>query len=459
MRALIYCRISRDVAEQGLGVARQEKDCRALIERHGWDLVGVYTDNDISAYSGKKRPSYNAVCKLIADGEIDVLVAWHTDRITRSVKELEQLIDVLNAAKCQVSTVQSGLVDLSTPSGRMTARIIGSVARYESEHKSERIRRKHLELAQAGSQAGGGARPYGYAPDRATIIDSEAVVIRDVVARLLAGESLRSLCAVLKAQGTPTSTGDAQWSASSLKRMATSARIAGLRSHHGVVTGPAAWPGIITPDEHYRIRALLEDPARRVLSGGRQRRLLTGLLICQLCGTKLVGGASDGRSGYVCGTGNSLNGCGKIRISGERLDELITEAVFVRLDTPAMADAVANRGTVAPVVVDVELERIEARRIELADMWAAGDIDRASWKAATAKLQEQADAVTAALRADVRSSAITPRLTDLRGSWEGLTADQRRATLAALIDSIVITPAVRGVPRFDGRRASVNWKF
>ena len=166
----------------------------------------------------------------------------------------------------------------------------------------------------------------------------------------------------------------------------------------------------------------------------------------------------DGKACYVCATGVGAHGCGQIRILGEPLDELIINAVFAVLDTPEMADAVANRGSAAPVVVDVELERIEARRTELADMWAAGDIDRASWKAATAKLQEQADAVAVALRADVRNSAITPRLHDLRGSWEGLTVDQRRATLAAVIDNVTIGPAIRGLGRFDGRRATVNWK-
>jgi site-specific DNA recombinase len=51
------------------------------------------------------------------------------------------------------------VLDLSTPSGRMVARQLGAVARYESEHKSERQRRKHQELAEASKSSGGGARP------------------------------------------------------------------------------------------------------------------------------------------------------------------------------------------------------------------------------------------------------------------------------------------------------------
>ena len=49
LAAAIYARISRDREGAGLGVERQEADCRALAERLGWDVVAVYVDNDISA--------------------------------------------------------------------------------------------------------------------------------------------------------------------------------------------------------------------------------------------------------------------------------------------------------------------------------------------------------------------------------------------------------------------------
>ncbi|MEU6424774.1 recombinase family protein [Microbispora sp. NPDC046973] len=56
-RAAICCR-SQDRAGAGLGVARQEADCRVLAERRGRQVVDVYSDNDVSAYSGSPRPSW-----------------------------------------------------------------------------------------------------------------------------------------------------------------------------------------------------------------------------------------------------------------------------------------------------------------------------------------------------------------------------------------------------------------
>ena len=68
----------------------------------------------------------------------------------------------------------AGEFDLCTPEGRLTARIVGSVARKESEDKSRRIRRKHVELAKAGKVSGGGRRPFGFESDRVTIREDEA---------------------------------------------------------------------------------------------------------------------------------------------------------------------------------------------------------------------------------------------------------------------------------------------
>ncbi|HYZ02002.1 MAG TPA: recombinase family protein, partial [Candidatus Binatia bacterium] len=58
MVAGIYTRISMDRVGGGLGVERQEQDCRELCGRRGWEVAETYRDNDISAYSGKKRPAY-----------------------------------------------------------------------------------------------------------------------------------------------------------------------------------------------------------------------------------------------------------------------------------------------------------------------------------------------------------------------------------------------------------------
>jgi len=80
----IYCRISRarrtDGTVEVLGVERQEPPARALVERMGGTVHKVYTDNDLSAYSGKRRPSYEAMLADARAGVITGIAAWHPAR-------------------------------------------------------------------------------------------------------------------------------------------------------------------------------------------------------------------------------------------------------------------------------------------------------------------------------------------------------------------------------------------
>ncbi|MDE3192206.1 MAG: recombinase family protein, partial [Chloroflexota bacterium] len=252
--AAIYCRISDDRVGAGLGVARQEEDCRALARGTGWSVARVYTDNDLSAYSGKRRPAYRTLLEDIKSGGLDGVLAWHPDRLHRSPRELEEFIDAVDVAGIPILTVQAGQYDLSTATGRMTARIAGAVARHESEHKSERVRRKHEELAQGGMVSGGGDRPFGYDDDRTTIRASEAALLSDAARRVLAGESIRGIVREWNSRGIRTTAGR-PWYTTALRRLLVSGRIAGQREHNGEIVGPAVWKGIIKPIESARLRA------------------------------------------------------------------------------------------------------------------------------------------------------------------------------------------------------------
>ncbi len=155
LAAALYVRISQDRAGDELGVKRQREDCEKLAKARGWEVGEVYTDDDRSAFSGKPRPAYEAMMTAIETGTVNAVVAWHPDRLHRSPVELERFIDVINAAGVEVATVQAGEFDLGSAAGRMVARVVGAVARHESEQKSERIRRQREQMALDGRPHGG----------------------------------------------------------------------------------------------------------------------------------------------------------------------------------------------------------------------------------------------------------------------------------------------------------------
>src|SRR5690349_11257573 len=114
-RAAIYTRISKDMALEGLGVARQLKDCRALAEKYGWTVVEEFEDNDVSASGGKYRQDYERLKALMEAQGVDVVVVYAADRLHRNPRELEDWIDLAARTGINVHSVMSGTIDLSSP--------------------------------------------------------------------------------------------------------------------------------------------------------------------------------------------------------------------------------------------------------------------------------------------------------------------------------------------------------
>jgi site-specific DNA recombinase len=150
----------------------------------------------------------------------------------------------------------TGEYDLATSSGRLHFRIKGAVARHESEHRAERLRLKHDEIARAGGHHGG-PRPFGFEYEPVVLRDgrtayrftgrleeTEAELIGEAARRLLNGESVYGILADWERLGIRSPKGNL-WLATSFRNMLTSPRIAGLRVHQGEVVGPAAWPPIL----------------------------------------------------------------------------------------------------------------------------------------------------------------------------------------------------------------------
>jgi DNA invertase Pin-like site-specific DNA recombinase len=209
VRAALYARISRDVTGEGLGVERQLADCRQLAAERGWVIAEEYVDNDISAYSGKHRPAYKRMLEDIAAGQRDAVIVYNIDRLTRRPIELEQFTQACEAAGVRKLIAATGDIDLGNDDGMLMARMLAAFAAKESGRKSARLKRKALELAEAG-KPNGGNRPFGYSAGQMEVVESEAAVIRELAQRYLAGESLGSLTEWARSQGVPTVNG-AQW--------------------------------------------------------------------------------------------------------------------------------------------------------------------------------------------------------------------------------------------------------
>ena len=284
---VIYVRISRDTEGAGLGVERQAADCRELATRLGLRVAAVYDDNDVSAYSGKVRKGYRRMLADLAHHPRPVLV-WHTDRLHRSPRELEEWIALAEPNGIAVHTVQAGQIDLATPGGRMNARNLGNYARYESEIKSERIKRKMAQKAEHGEWLGGRV-PFGWRriptdPKRLELAPDEAALIAAGTRTLLSGASMRAVVRDFDASGVPPRASKA-WDRRSVRMVLGRWRNAGVHEHRGQVGGPADWPAVpgVSVDDVRAVRALLDERAEGAAYDNRSAWLLSGIAVCA-CG-------------------------------------------------------------------------------------------------------------------------------------------------------------------------------
>ena len=461
IRAAIYARISSDRDGDHLGVRRQVDDCERLIERKGWEIAERYVDDDVSAYKGRVRPAYRRMLDDVRGGFLDAVVVWDADRLHRQPKELEEFFDVCKDAGVSRLASVSGDIDLATHDGQFLARILGAVAKKESDDKSRRIKRKHEELAQAGKVAGGGTRPYGYEPDRRSVRESEALIVRECARRLLAGEALRAICADMNERAVPTVTGG-QWRTQALRRMLMSPRISGQREHRGEIVAEAEWPAIITPAETTRIRALLSDPSRRTNKSAR-RYLLVRLLRCGRCGELLVSRpTATGKRRYVCAKGPNFSGCGHMYIDADLLELFVVEAVLHRLDSPGLAAALNGaRGDPDVERAQAEVEQAQAQLDELAAAYGNKAFGLSEWLAARQPIEQR---LTQAKRQLARLSRVSVleghvgQAPALRERWADLPLTRQHAIVAAVLDHVVVGPGRRGYNRFDPDRLTPVWK-
>jgi site-specific DNA recombinase len=484
--AAVYCRISRvrrkDGKEETLGVERQEPPCRELAARKEWTVLEpVFVDNDLSAYSGKRRPAYEEMLKAVRDGRVQAILAWDADRLTRQPVENEQIIDLADRYGIQLATVR-GEYDLATSSGRLHFRLKGAIARAESVQRSERLKLKYDQMAAAGEVKKAGIRAFGYERDGMTLRPDEAELLREAARRMVAGDSARAILASWDRRGIHTPTGK-PWSATSLRRALTSPRVAGLRQHRGEVVGEASWPAILNRPVWEQVRAIYGDPKRK--RGGHPfAYLLTGgLARCGKCGTTLDDGtvAADGapliawpserRPGYAC-PDPRRGGCYGTFAYAEPLELVVVEAVLTGLAGPGI-DRAARKGGGH----DQDMQNLRA--LLDADKAALDQAANAHFLEHTIsyrqylrirdELMGRIQRAEAELARQNGTEALVGLPSDpdaLRAEWNDdnkTSVDRRRAILRAALDAVIVhpagpTPKGRFGRAFDPSRVEIIWR-
>jgi site-specific DNA recombinase len=461
--AAIYARISLDRAGEGLGVERQEQRCRKLAKAKGWPVHEVYIDNSISATNGKPRPNYQRMLADIERGVIDAVLVVDQDRLVRRPIELEEFMDLADRQRVALANV-SGDTDLSSTDGRLKARIVGAVARQESEKKGERVSREAEQAARRGVPRGP-RRPFGYEADKTTVREQEADLVREAARRFMAGESASTIARSWNDRGFETARRrEDGWTAPSVYSILRNPRIAGLRTYKGEIVADGQWPAILPRDEWEALQGRIRRTAK---AGGVATSLLAGIVKCGRCSNPMWSTWRTNRRGekvhrYACFNRPGTPGCGRLAVVGQPVDELVAETVIAALAGPKLAQArrrARGRGRATDRDAGKALVAAESKLEEFAVDRARGRIGRREWLAARDDLEREIAEHRRALDVHTGPLAGLPGTQKaLREAWDAGTVEWRRAVLGAVVDEVIVKPSQAPARTFDPARIKINWK-
>jgi site-specific DNA recombinase len=203
IRCAIYTRKSTEhgLEQEFNSLDAQREACEAYIKSQahaGWRAVPQHYDDP--AYSGGnlERPALQQLLKDIDAGQIDVIVVYKIDRLTRSLADFAKLVELFD--KKQISFVAvTQQFNTTTSMGRLTLNVLLSFAQFERELSSERVRDKVAASRRKGKWMGGGF-PLGYdAVDKKLVVnETEAKSVRYIYWKYLELKCLRHLAADLR---------------------------------------------------------------------------------------------------------------------------------------------------------------------------------------------------------------------------------------------------------------------
>jgi len=215
-RALGYVRVSTEEQTKGTSLENQAEFIAAFAKSQDFELIRIVEDAGVTgAIAPCDRPGFGEVLRILAAGDVQVLIVWKFDRLSRNIRHaINTVHDELNARSVELRSVTEPAIDTGTPMGRMIFAIFAGMAEGERETITLRTKTGRLAKGRKGGIACGTA-PLGYRRRQdgtLEVVESEARLVRLIYALREDRLSLQAIADRLNAEGHRGRRG-AEWSA------------------------------------------------------------------------------------------------------------------------------------------------------------------------------------------------------------------------------------------------------
>lgn len=461
MKTAIYVRVStEEQAREGYSISGQLKKLKAFCVSQEWEIADVYSDEGISA-KNMERPELQRMLKDIEKGKVECVLVYRLDRLTRSVLDLYNMLDVFERHNCKFKSATE-VYDTTTAMGRMFITIVAALAQWERENMGERIAFGFTEKVRQGKY------PLNFAPigydlnkkeSKLYINEKEASTVRLIYKKYIDGLGSNKLCKFLNDKNIRTKHGN-KWSSDTIFRVLKSPIPAGGVSWNGKIYW-GLHEAIVPKETWLEVQRIKDIRLTKPPGAVSSSYIFSGLIKCPGCKRNLTGSQTFYRNKkgekityrfYRCKA--SVDGrCKKdtISVMEPKLEDAFIQSL-TSWDFTKEISSVAKEGILekSKVKIDVEklkseLDKIERRKKKWQYAWADGFMEESDFKERMKeannekrRIQEQLDSILGEEEKPINENEIEEALNEIKKNWDHLKKLEKKNLLQEIIKEIHI---------------------
>lgn len=479
----LYVRVSsNEQATEGYSIGEQESRLRTYCEAMRWTINKVHID---PGYSGGNtdRPALKELIKDVESGQINRVVVYKLDRLSRSQLDTLYLIDKVFLANNVDFVSMNENFDTGTPFGRAMIGLLAVFAQLEREQIKERTTMGKEARAKEGKWGGGSSEPIGYDYNIATgeleVNEYEKLQILEAVDLFFKGTPLRTICNTFTEKGYTyrgRSGKPNRWDPKRLKYVFANKIYLGYIRHHDEWF-KGSHPPILDEETHNKLVKMLEDRTKMYEKHTRrcfgQTTYLGGLLYCKHCGAKYSKNTWPTRKGekhtfYVCySRSNKMSkmvkdpNCKNKNWRMEELDDIVLGEIKKLALDPEYYHTLQNekRAKADPedkiTLIKNEIEKLNTQISRFMDLYGLGQIPIEQITDKITSLNEQRSALERELESicDTEELMTEEDVADVVASFDEVLSrgdlNEIRMVIEALIDHVEL----------ENDDVYIHWKF
>jgi site-specific DNA recombinase len=444
--------------EEGVSLDNQLSRLYAFAESQGWTIVEEFIDEGLSAKTIDTRPGIQSMLQSIKEKKFDVLLVYKLDRLVRSVKDLHELLQIMDKYDVKFRSCTEAF-DTTTANGRLFITIIATLAQWERETIAERVYDNLKHRAESGKRNGGPA-PYGYDYDENgnLIINQEEAKWVKYIYKKYETNGSQNIAKALNKYGVKTKKG-VIWSDFSVRFLLRNPIYCGKNrwNRRSPVKGKAytgeeiikdldqeGFEPIISIEQFEHTQELVKQRSSMAFRSDNHYPF-TGITKCPKCGNSFTGAFKKRKSGgfyrfYKCAGRFKFGICDMPIIAEESIDTAflhMLELAWTELELEEPEEVVG----INKEELNKQLSKIKQKKERSKELYIEGDLSKDEYKKRIDSLAEEESELQKLSNATSEEASIEEViaiLQNIKKEWQLMSYESKKQAIQSLFSSLTI---------------------